>query len=257
VNYQAQYQAPRLTPAVKALLIAMGVVFVLQLSLSQFAGLPVEQIFGFSPRGFLSGELWQIVTYPFLHGGLTHILFNALILYMLGAELEMRWGTRRFFKYYAVCAVGGALLQTLIWAVSLVAFPSFSPLLGSIPIIGASGALYGLFVAFGVIYGDSMIYVMFLFPMKARHFVMLLTAITIVSAVFYSSSGVAHLVHLGGMLTGYLYLKWKGPDLNNRGGGLWRRRKTMARDELRRRLNLIVNEDRKGDKDGKYPITWN
>jgi membrane associated rhomboid family serine protease len=251
VNYF--YQQPRLTFAVKHLLIAIAAVFILQLSASQFFGIPFSYLFGFSPEGMLRGFVWQIVTYPFLHGGLTHILFNCLILFMLGTQMEMRWGTKRFFQYYAVCAMGGALLQILIWLLSMPFSAGFSHSLGSIPIVGASGALYGLFVAFGKLYGNAQIMVFFMFPMKARHFVILLASIEIVSAVFYSqNSNVAHLVHLGGLITGYLMLKIKGDDLNGKGG--WRRRRAMGREEVRSRLNLIVNKD---PKDGKYPITWN
>lgn len=249
---------PRMTPAVKALLIAIGAGFLLQLSGGKFFSVRPEIIFGFSPVSFLSGSIWQILTYPFLHGGLNHILFNCLILYMLGTELERRWGSQRFLKYYAVCAVGGALLQTLVWATTLL-FSSESSELGTIPIIGASGALYGLFMAFGKLHGRSQILVFFLFPMEARFFVMLLAGIEIVSAVFYSSSGVAHLVHLGGLGTGFLYLRWKGDNLSGGGGGFFRRRKAkMDAAELRRRLKIIVREPSDPEKGGgKYPVTWN
>jgi membrane associated rhomboid family serine protease len=245
---------PRLTPAVKGILIAMVTAFLAQLVLRTFGGISPEILFGFSPPTFLSGRIWQIFSYAFLHAGPWHIMMNALILYMLGTELESRWGSRRFLKYFAVSGVGGALLQTLIWLLSLVAFPSQTGLL-SHPIVGASGALYGLFMAFALLYGNTQVLVFFLVPMKVKHFVALLAAIDIISAVFYSSSGVAHLVHLGGLGTGWLYLKWKGPDLNSRGGGFFKKRR-MGRDEMRRRLSVVQNNDDRNDK-GKYPITWN
>lgn len=252
--------SPRLTPTVKILLMVMGGAFLVQLSLTQFAGIAIEGWLGFAPEAFFSGRVWQLLTYPFLHGSLTHILFNGLILYMLGAELEMRWGSRRFLKYFAVCAVGGALLQSLCWGLSLLVLPHYSDFLGNVPIIGASGALFGLFMAFGYLYSESYVLVFFLVPMKAKHFVTFLAAIEIISAVFYndagSGGGVAHLVHLGGLFTGFLYLKIKGKDLDGRGGGLFRRKKSMDRDEIRRRLSLVVNNEPKvGDKN--YPITWN
>jgi membrane associated rhomboid family serine protease len=248
-----------MSPVVRALLMLCAVVFVLQLTLTRLWSFPVENVFGFSPLAFFSGSIWQILTYPFLHGGLTHLLFNLLILYMLGTELEWRWGHRKFLRYYAVCAVGGAVLHTLIW-LALIAFGSASAeTAGLIPIIGASGALYGLFVAFGMLNGDAQVLVFFVVPMKARQFVILLTAIEIVSAVFYSDSGVAHLVHLGGMLAGYLMIKIQGPNLSGGGGGFFRRRGApMSRDEIRSRLRVISNQDsspRKGDKG--IPITWN
>ncbi len=249
-----------MTRAVRILLFALGGLFILQMSLGQFAGLPVESIFGFVPVEFLSGKLWQIVTYPFLHGSITHLLFNCLILYTLGTELEHRWGTANFLKFYSVCAMGGALLHLLIWGISFVTFPSFSSSLGQVSIIGASGALYGLFMAFGILYGDAPVLVLFMFPMKAKHFVTLLAVIEIVSAVFSGnpsvSSGVAHLVHLGGLITGFLYLRWKGPNLRGGGSGGLFKKKSMNREEIKKRLSVISNDKpERGDKN--FPITWN
>ncbi len=234
-------------------------VFILQLSLRQFGGIAVEQTFGFAPVSFFSGYIWQLVTYPFLHGSMMHLLFNLFILYMLGTELERRWGSKTFFKFYAVCALGGAVLHTLIWVVGLLFGGSFGS--GVIPIIGASGALYGLFVAFGILYAEAPVLVFFVLPMKAKQFVMILTLIEIVSAVFYSDSGVAHLVHLGGMLAGYIMLKTQGPNLRGGGGGFGRRifkkKGAMSRDEVRQRLRIVTNDDPDAKGDKGIPITWN
>jgi len=251
---------PRLTPGVRALLIALFAVFVVQLSLSRFADFPVEGLLGFSPVGFVSGRLWQIFTYPFLHGGLSHLLLNALFLYMVGTELEGRWGTQRFLLYFGLCSIGGALLHTLIWMASLAFFPSYAESLGSIPIVGASGGIYGLLMAFGLLFGEAMILVMFVLPMKAKHFVMAAAGYELIMSVFYSDSrvggGVAHLVHLGGLATGFLMLWFRGKNLDGRGGGgFGRRRRSMDADEMRRRLKVVVNNDSPSSK--KYPVTWN
>ncbi|HVJ65234.1 MAG TPA: rhomboid family intramembrane serine protease [Bdellovibrionota bacterium] len=260
-SQSGMYYRPGVTRAVKVLLIAIVAVFVLQLALGQFAGIAIERLLGFAPVLFFAGAVWQILTYPFLHGSLTHILFNGMVLYMLGPELERRWGTKRFAWYYAACAVGGAVLQMIIWGISLVAIPSISEFMGYTPIIGASGALYGLFVAFGMLYGNSQVLVFFMFPMRAKNFVILLTAIEVISAVFYTSpqvggGGVAHLVHLGGLITGYLILRWRGPNLT--GGGRGSSGGGMSREEVKRRLSLVVNNEEEvktGDKG--QPITWN
>lgn len=251
---------PRLAPAVKIILWALGIGFLIQLLARAIFGLGLESILGFTPALFVSGYLWQVFTYPFLHGGLLHLFFNGLVLYSFGSQLEFRWGTKAFVKFYCVCALGGAVLQTLIWLGSLVLFPEQSGELGSHPIIGASGALYGLLMAVGMLYGDAILHIFLLFPMRARHFVIVLAAIEIYSALSSKDSGVAHLVHLGGLIAGFVYLKIKGPDLRGGGGGGWFRRKSgLSREEVRKRLNLIVNQDPKADqnKDGKYPITWN
>ena len=239
-----QFYRPVLGKGIKRLLIAIGSVFVVQVISATFGKIYLERIFGFTPVSFLSGWIWQLFTYPFLHGGIWHILFNCLTLYLIGAELERRWGTRPFIKYYMVCAVGGAILQILAWLVAMAFSLSAADFLGTVPIIGASGALYGLLMAFGVLYGDNYILVMFLFPMKARNFVILLGIIEIISAISNSdgSSGIAHLVHLGGLVTGFLYLKWKGPNLDGRGG--FRRQKRMNPEELRQRLRVIANDEK-------------
>ncbi len=256
------FQAPRLSPAVKILLWTIGIAFILQLSLIQFGSIEALRILGFVPQLFVRGYFWQLITYPFLHGGLSHVVFNALILYLLGPELERRWGTKNFVKYYALCATGGAFVQMLIWLIGLQFFPAYAESLGSAPVIGASGALYGLMMAFGYLYGDAQVLMMFLFPIRAKYFVSILAAIELVSAVFYSrnsTEGIAHLVHLGGLLSGYLYLKFAGDNLDGRGGGWRRKREVMSRDELRQRLSLIVNKDEAEAlaKKNKYPITWN
>lgn len=263
-SQSGMFQRPGMTRAVKYFLIAITAVFVSQLVFAQFLHRPLEQLLGFAPGAFVSGAVWQLVTYPFLHGSLSHIFFNGLVLYMVGPDLERRWGTSRFTWYFSACAIGGAVLQTLLWGISLLVIPSISDFMGYTPIIGASGALYGLFVAFGMLYGDSQVLVFFMFPMRAKSFVMLLTAMEVLSAVFYSDprvegGGVAHLVHLGGLITGYLLIKWRGPNLS--GGGGSGGKKGMSRDEVRRRLSVIVNneQDFEGPKTGDkgQPITWN
>jgi membrane associated rhomboid family serine protease len=254
--------APTIGRAVRGLLIALAISFVLQHSLSQFAGINAIRVFGFWPLGFMGGRLWQLVTYPFLHASLMHLLFNCAILYMLGSELERRWGSATFVIYYALCGIGGALLQTLISLMAFFISPHFAEEFANLPIIGASGAIFGLYAAFGMLFGDAIILAFFFVPMKAKHFVALLGAIEMVSAVFFSSGqandGVAHLVHLGGLATGFIILKLRGPNLRGGGGGggLFRKRRQMDRNEMKRRLSVIVNnEPDRGDRN--YPITWN
>lgn len=247
---------PRMTPTVLFLMIALGAIFLAQLSFRQFANLNLEPILGFVPVDFVRGSLWQIVTYPFLHGSLGHLALNAIMLYMLGSELELRWGSRRFRYFYAVCAVGGAVLQMIIWGALSVSGPAnWAEMLGRSPVVGASGALYGLLLAFGYLYSDALLLLFFVLPIKAKHFVIAIFFIEIVSAVFYSGEGgPAHLVHLGGIIAGFIYLRLKGRDLDGKGGGFLRKR--MGRQEVKRRLSLVVDNE-KPDKDGKYPITWN
>ena len=165
-----------------------------------FAGL--FNLLALSPRAVLEYfAIWQPFTYMFLHDpyGFGHILFNMLALWMFGADLERDWGTRRFLKYYFVCGVGAAICDIL-----------FNALFGSLNVrtIGASGAIYGLLLAFGMLYPDRIVLFSFLFPIKAKYFVMIIGAIAFLSS-FNANSGVSHIAHLGGMLWGYLYLRFR------------------------------------------------
>jgi membrane associated rhomboid family serine protease len=146
-------------------------------------------------------HVWQLATYMFLHGGIFHILFNMLALWMFGAELERLWGTRYFLKFYFVTGVGAAILTVLF---SFLPFGFAEELRHSI-VIGASGAIYGLLLAYALYFPDRPIYMYFVFPIPAKYFVLIMGAIA-----FYSSlgqSGVANATHLGGLLIGYLFLK--------------------------------------------------
>jgi membrane associated rhomboid family serine protease len=254
------FNPPKITPGVRFLIFSMLIVLVIQTSFERFADFPVASLFGFAPERFISGSIWQLFTYQFLHGSLTHALFNGVFVYILGSEFEQRWGTKKFLKYYFLCGVGGAILQFIVWFACLYLFPNFADFLGKIPIVGASGAVYGLLVAFGMLFGENYVLVFFVLPMKAKHFVGIIAFIALFSAVFYTNTkdggGVAHLVHLGGLATGAFYLWWKGPNLN--GGGGQGGKKRMSQEEVRRRLSLVVNnenDNKVGDKG--MPITWN
>jgi membrane associated rhomboid family serine protease len=141
--------------------------------------------------------IWQLVTYLFLHGGFGHLIFNMLSLWMFGSTLERDWGTRRFLKYYFVCGIGAGICD--VAANALVGNWTTST-------IGASGAIYGLLLAFGVMYPNQTVLMNFLFPIRAKYLVMIYGAIALLSALG-ENSGVSNIAHLGGMIFGYLYLK--------------------------------------------------
>lgn len=147
-------------------------------------------------------RLWQVGTYMFLHGGVFHILFNMLALWMFGAELERMWGTREFLKFYFVTGIGAGVLTVLA---ALLPF-GFSAQLAHAIVIGASGAIYGLLLAYALHFPNRPIYMYFVFPIPAKYFVMIMGVLA-----FYSSmserSGVANATHLGGLAVAYVYLK--------------------------------------------------
>ena len=146
--------------------------------------------------------VWQLVTYMFLHGGVFHILFNMLALWMFGAELERIWGTRYFLKFYFVTGIGAGVLTVLF---SMLPFGFAYQVQHSI-IIGASGAIYGLLLAYAMYFPDRPIYMYFVFPIPAKIFVAIMGGIALLSSLS-EASGVANATHLGGLLVAYLYLK--------------------------------------------------
>jgi rhomboid family protein len=207
VQYRTRYMSfggGGVTPAVKLLLIVNVAVFLIVnvavVSLDPFRESQIFMLFGLVPALVWSNfYLWQLFTYQFLHGGLFHILFNMLALWMFGCNLEHRWGSEFFLKYYFVSVVGGGILNALL-------VPGQSA-----PSIGASAGIYGVLLAYGLIYPNQIVYFYFLFPIKMKHFVWIIGGIAFYSSITAGQSGIAHLAHLGGMLFGYLYLRWGNP----------------------------------------------
>jgi membrane associated rhomboid family serine protease len=187
-----------LSPTMKALIGANVVVFFAQ----QFAP-ALTWTLGLMPATVI-GQLhvWQLGTYMFLHGGVFHILFNMLALWMFGTELERIWGTRYFVKFYFVTGVGAAVLTVLF---SLSPFGFARQLEHSI-IIGASGAIYGLLLAYALYFPDRPIYMYFVFPIPAKYFVLIMGALAFYASVA-DSGGVANATHLGGLLVAFLFLR--------------------------------------------------
>ncbi len=190
-------------PVIKWLLISNVVVWLLFDVLLQpftFQGVPIFGVIEFylalSPIGSGHFYPWQILTYMFLHGGFLHIFFNMLALWMFGVELEHLWGSRRFLVYYLLCGVGGAVTNLIV-----------APLIGqAAPTVGASGAVFGVLLAFGVLFPDRPIYLYFLLPVKAKYFVTFYVLWELFLGVTQTSDGVAHFAHLGGAAVGFLYL---------------------------------------------------
>ena len=187
-----------MTLAIKGLIAANVVMFLAQgfiLGLTDFLGLtPVAVVPGLF--------IWQPFTYMYLHGGLGHLLFNMLALWMFGTELERMWGTRFFLKFYTVTGVGAGLLTVLF---AWLPFDFAAQLLG-VNIIGASGAIFGVLLAYALYFPNRPIYLYFLFPIPVKYFVMIIGAINLYSSLG-PSGGVASATHLFGLLVGYLYLK--------------------------------------------------
>jgi membrane associated rhomboid family serine protease len=188
-----------MTPAVQIIVIANIVMFIATMA----AGPLLIDWFGLSPQDVLTrGRVWQMATYLFLHADVFHILFNMLAVWMFGVDLERRWGTRAFVNYYAVTGVGAAICSLLV---SLLPFGRETYLATT---IGASGAVYGLIMAWAIVFPHRTILFLGVFPLSARVFALIMGAISFSQAMNQGGgTTVAHVAHLGGMVAGYWYLK--------------------------------------------------
>ena len=200
-SYRTSYSSigyPRWTRAVKIIVLVCSITFLVQI----ISGRAFTANFALTPADVTQNfYIWQLVTYIFLHdtGNILHILFNMLGLWMFGSELEQTWGTRQFTRFFFVCGVGAGLVMVFLYLIGG----------GGGSTIGASGAVYGVLLAFGMLFPDRIIY-WIIFPIPAKYFVMILGGIAFFSTFMTSNSGVAHVAHLGGMLCGYVYMKANG-----------------------------------------------
>ena len=186
-----------LPPVTQALLLGNVAVFFLERLLG--GGLIV--LFGLWPIGSGNFWPWQVGSYAFLHGSFEHLFFNMLGLWMFGGELEHVWGKKRYLQFYAASVLAAAFAQLVVNA-----------LLGSVaPTVGASGGLYGLLLAFAMMFPNRIILLLFVIPMRAKYLVLLYGLLELYQGVYIMNSGVAHFAHLGGMAGGYLMMRyWRG-----------------------------------------------
>ncbi len=187
-----------LPPAIKNLILANVIIWLMtfingglrSVLLNNFALIPTDIVYHF--------KIWQLVTYMFLHDptGIWHILFNMFFLWMFGADLEREWGSVEFLKFYFITGIGAGIINLLL-----------APSANSIT-LGASGAIYGVMLAYALRYPDNLIYIYFLFPVKIKYFMGFLILVQFFSTFSPYNDGVAHAAHLGGVIIGYVYLKY-------------------------------------------------
>ncbi len=206
-SHQTQFtwNPRKFTEAIKVLIIINVSMYLLQiLTVSQ---LDMIRIFGLSAETIWP-LIWQPVTYMFMHGGVWHVAINMFVLWMFGAELESIWGKNEFLKYYFVTGIGAGIIWLL-----------FNIGGANTILIGASGAVYGILMAYGLMFPNRTVYIYFLFPVKVKWFVIFIGAIAFFSSMG-TGSNISHLAHLSGMLIGYLYLRfsnhWRNITFNFR-----------------------------------------
>ena len=188
----------RLPNGIKWLLIANVVIFIAELF--DRSGLLIRY-FGLTPRDVLTGPLvYQVVTYMFLHNphGFLHILFNMLMLWMFGSEIERLWGTRRFLKFYFLAGTTAGIFTVIMTPGS------------TIPVIGASGAILAILIAFAVLWPNRTVFLYFIIPIRVKYLMMFIVGLDLVVVLVGASDGVAHWTHLGGAAFGFLYMRGAG-----------------------------------------------
>lgn len=205
----------RLPPVTRGLLIANVAVFLLQWALGEAATAPF-MLWPLGDAGAMSFLPWQLLSYGFMHGGFFHLFFNMLVLFMFGAPLEHVWGPRRFLQFYLACILGAGLCQLAVgsWMVGNGA--------GAYPTVGASGGVLGLVLGYGLLFPQQKVMIFPIpFFIPARIAVVLIGVFALFAGATGAMPDIAHFAHLGGMLTGWLMIRyWRGqPPFGGGGGG--------------------------------------
>jgi len=199
---------PPFTRWVKRLIIICAAVYFLEVVLGAVFSGEIQHkanlYLGLVPAWVLfRGFVWQLATYSFLHASMGHLLVNMLTLWMFGSQEEQDWGSPKFLEFYFFCVIGAALVTV---GVAYTGLPGASPI---VPTIGASGGIYGLLIAFGMLYGDREVFLFpFPFSIKAKYLVAIIIFVVVVATFQPSEGGVANFAHLGGLLFGFLYIKF-------------------------------------------------
>ena len=207
--YQNSYRPPTafavFPPVIKNLLIINGLVYMAQLLYNSF----LIPLFALWPVGtpYVNVNFWpwQLVSYGFLHGSFMHVLFNMFGLWMFGVQIENTWGSKRFAIFYFVCVIGAGLVQLVVATLAAQSGEVY-------PTVGASGGVFGILLAFGMLFPNQVIMLLFPpIPMKAKYMVILFGGFALFAGVGGIGSNIAHFAHLGGMIFGFLLIMyWRG-----------------------------------------------
>lgn len=247
-NYQQQSLVP-LTPVVKALIITSLCVWIFgQMLLDRFflSGHFFSEYLALTPiQVFKNFYFWQFWTYSFLQNpsisSIFQVVLNLLALWWIGSELEQKWGSKFFFSYYMTCAVGAGLLYCL-----LIRLFGSELSLGA-EVMGSTSAVFGLLLAYGILFGERVVLFFMMFPMKSKYMVMILGGIEFINLVNAAGSGgqeIAALAHLGGIIVGFLYLFFYTKMQQSR---------SNTKPKSQAKLKLVINNDKKKSE----PKYWN
>jgi len=220
-------------------MIIMGVVFLISSIAGKFMGIHLGPLLGLSGAGIGQGLVYQFLTYPFITSSFMGVIFNALILWFMGSDLENNWGRKFYLQFFAVIA----LTSGPIFIILSLIFPS----LGGSALMGMSGFAYAVLLAYGIIYPDRQMLFMMIFPVKAKYFCMLIVGILLYMGIF-SPAGAGSLAHLSAIFTGFIFLRYK--SWKKQGGSISQIKKEAQRQKMKKKLYIVKDGDKK-DKDDK------
>ena len=263
-------------PTMTKNLLVINVLAFLATYVLQRSGIDLNALLGLHFFKASNFHVYQFLTYMFLHGGFTHILFNMFALWMFGSVIERVWGSKKFLFYYIVCGVGAGIMQEMVQYVNYVvqglaayeyvnmggAQISMDSYINMWTTIGASGAVYGILLAFGMIFPNERLFIIpFPFPIKAKWLIVGYIAIELFSALSGPGDGVAHMAHLGGMLFGFLLIRYwqRHPDSSQRFGRSYgqeffdnMKRKYEDRQRRQQRPDMHAEQSRRRETDEEY-----
>lgn len=238
---QVQFGPGYLTPIIKNIIIINVAIFLLQSILNRFLGNGYFLVttFGVSTAFIKQLYIWQPATYMFLHGDMWHVLFNMLYLWMFGTDVERKMGSRQFTVFYLFCGVSAGLLTCV--------FNLFTGM--TAPTIGASGAIFGVLLAFGLYFPDRMVLVFLIIPVKALYFVLGLGAMELYYLVFMmQGASISYIAHVGGMISAYVYFRnqdkiWNSIEASAERGEKFRKTISAAKkEEDQKRVDEILDK---------------
>lgn len=238
-----QMYTPPLTRTNKILIIIYVSIFLLNSIVTKLFGLSLSSIFGLSAARVNIGMIYQFVTFPFIDASFFSVLFNSLLIWFIGGDLEYKWGKKFYLQYFAITTFSAGVFYYLASMIFVDSFFYY-------PFMGMTGFTYAILIAYGIIYSERQLTFMLLFPMKAKYFCMLLVGIQVYMGIFSASAKVslAHLVSIG---IGYLFLRYR--SLKSR-GGLKKWKNDQHKKKMRTKLTLVKDEEEKPDP--KNPRYW-
>ena len=239
---QAGFQAPPLTKINKILIITLTAIFIL----SKVTKGALGSYLALSFAGIESGLLYQFITYPFIEASFMGLIFEGLLLWFIGSELETKWGQKFYLQFFAISVLSVAPVYLLL-----------SKVLGvSAPLMGITGFNYALLIAYAIIYSERQLMFMMIFPMKAKYFCMLLAGIQLYTG-FFSGSGAVSFSHLAAMLFAFIFLQYK--SLKSRGASLESYKRSLHKKNMKSKLRIVTDDEpiKPRDKaDPKDPKFW-